>query len=608
VPSKIFFQARYRSLIKMATNQVTPAASDDSEDVDDDVLGRSVLTTPASDDSEDVDDAVLGRSVFIWGRSSDEEAGEDEPIEMDLLDRDCDCGIKLICLGNSDAYVVTVNGDMKRWGPSGKWNAVRHEDRTVAPMDEPILRNISYMDSGDSTYAAIAENGDLFTWGDGGGGKLGHGDEEFHEKPKRVEALAGTIKMKKVVCGTNQTIALAASGEVYGWGSNEDGAEATGHFVTEGSILSPKLIEELSNKQIVDISAYDAHTIALSEDGRLFTWGDGRNGNLGHGDKEHVVVPKLVEGLIGKHVVYASAGVDHTGAVTEDGEIYIWGSNDVGQLGLGRMVPGETVPTLVTSESVRGVFFSKVFCGQNVSYALTKNGELYSWGSNDSGKLGHREQADVFKPRKVKGLKSCRVLDMILFDDHAAALVDKKSLPVDNLVPMTSAFSVAVNEGDFSDVTFLVEGIHICAHRVILTNRCKYFAKIFRSSKKEAKEDSIISISDDVRHHIFLLFLQYLYTDQIKVELDDAVELYFLANVYGLPTLRDKCFDSVQRLLTIEKLGRVLCMSSEKDCEELRIFCLDFARKNFALVSETEGIKEVGFDLLLEIVRGRKLS
>eukprot|EP00527_Entomoneis_sp_CCMP2396_P004524 CAMPEP_0198145644 /NCGR_PEP_ID=MMETSP1443-20131203/24790_1 /TAXON_ID=186043 /ORGANISM="Entomoneis sp., Strain CCMP2396" /LENGTH=42 /DNA_ID= /DNA_START= /DNA_END= /DNA_ORIENTATION= len=42
----------------MATNQVTPAASDDSEDVDDDVLGRSVLTTPASDDSEDVDDAV----------------------------------------------------------------------------------------------------------------------------------------------------------------------------------------------------------------------------------------------------------------------------------------------------------------------------------------------------------------------------------------------------------------------------------------------------------------------------------------------------------------------------------------------------------------------
>jgi RCC1 and BTB domain-containing protein len=186
-----------------------------------------------------------------------------------------------------------------------------------------------------------------------------------HATPKRVEALVG-LTVSQIACGSRHTAVVTHSGALYTWGDKENGV--TGHGDTEGHQYTPKLLERLAGKRVVELSACGFHTGCLTEAKELFTWGEGKFGRLGHNCERNCHTPRLVETLIGKNPCRISCGGFHTAAVTEDGNLYTFGGGEHGQLGHNDRM-NKLKPTIV--QALDGVFISQITCGWSHSVALT---------------------------------------------------------------------------------------------------------------------------------------------------------------------------------------------------------------------------------------------
>lgn len=87
-------------------------------------------------------------------------------------------------------------------------------------------------------------------------------------------------------------MALSSDGKVYSWGEGDDGKLGHGN---KNGYEHPQIIEALQGKEITDISCGGAHSAAVTVNGEVYTWGRGRYGRLGHGDSDEQIRPKLVQ-------------------------------------------------------------------------------------------------------------------------------------------------------------------------------------------------------------------------------------------------------------------------------------------------------------------------
>jgi hypothetical protein len=181
------------------------------------------------------------------------------------------------------------------------------------------------------------------TWGVGKRGQLGHGRRLDERVPRMLLGGIGYgIRIVQVSAGGGlvrvaHTLLLTSTGRVLSFGTGQYGA--LGHGYSGGKqlpdILRPQYIEALAGTRIVCVSAGEIHSAAVSVDGDVYTWGDGFCGQLGNADKKPQVVPVQVEcgGLDDECVSHVSCGARHTLAVTEDGEVFSWGLGHFGVLG-----------------------------------------------------------------------------------------------------------------------------------------------------------------------------------------------------------------------------------------------------------------------------------
>jgi len=553
-----------------------------------------------------------GLAVFTWGRGEDGQLGlgdtsdQDEPTYVDALRG---VGVRQIACGSGHTVVLSTEGEVFTWG-RGDDGRLGHGDngwKYVPRITQSLAGQVVVqVTCGSYHTAAVSGNGDLFTWGGGMYGKLGHGNEMGHSTPKRVEALAG-LAVSQIACGSRHTVAVVSNGALYSWGDKENGV--AGHGDTEGHQYTPKLVERLAGKTIVQLSACGFHTCCLDSSSEVYSWGEGKFGRLGHGTERNCHTPRLIEALLGKSPRQVSCGGFHTAVCTEDGSLYTFGGGEHGQLGHNDRV-NKLTPTLV--EALSDKYVSQITCGWSHSVALTSQGRVYCWGNGDHGKLGHGSGRKVSVPNLVDKLKDYRVVRVASYNEHTAALVE----PFDhtnglgggvNAVPVTTTYSsqmrALVDDEEYSDVTFLVEDQPVYAHRAILAQRCDHFAAMFRSGMKEACE-RMVPIPD-ISRRVFLLLLEYIYTDTVKVDVEHAIELYIASDMYQLDRLRDMCCTVVKRNLNAENAGPLLQSASENHCQILRDVCMTYVVENFDIVSKTEGIKQVSHSLLLEILSQR---
>ena len=288
---------------------------------------------------------------------------------------------------------------------------------------------------GASHVAAVARGRGVYTWGEGRGGRLGHGSHASRALPTKLRGVVvdaaglggdgdgdedGDGDDVQVCCGGSVTFAVSGDGRCSAWGDAEGqsasvfgtGTDSRGARGYGGSAFGsasrwtpvPVLLPGLENgarRLVKSVSASRSHVAALAADGALFVWGENAFGALGVGrsekefgfEKEDALsraTPTLVEALRGKRVTSVSCGRWHTAAVA-DGEVFAWGDAEGGKLGLGALPgssPGggeKTARSVFTPARVAGNAFSAppahVSCGTWHTLCLTEDGALYVCGA-----------------------------------------------------------------------------------------------------------------------------------------------------------------------------------------------------------------------------------
>nr|POE46451.1 ultraviolet-b receptor uvr8 [Quercus suber] len=185
------------------------------------------------------------------------------------------------------------------------------------------------------------------------------------------------------------------------WGNGDYGR--LGHGGLE-SQWRPAICSAFRDQSLRAISCGGAHTLFLTESGRVFATGLNDFGQLGISEnKSYSLGPVEVSGLQ-KEIALISAGYYHSCAITVDGELYMWGKNSNGQLGLGKR-SAEVVPLPTKVDCLDGITIKMVALGSEHSMAVTDGGEALSWGIGDSGRLGHDHDSGIlgfFKSTRSK--------------------------------------------------------------------------------------------------------------------------------------------------------------------------------------------------------------
>jgi alpha-tubulin suppressor-like RCC1 family protein len=274
-------------------------------------------------------------------------------------------------------------------------------------------KQVVSVSAGDYHTAAITDAGELFTWGGGGSGRLGHGDEEDRLVPTQVQGAPRGKHVLAVSGGYSDMAAVAAGGELYVWGS----AEACG---VGADIRTPR---EVSGLTVAAASAGFNHTAILTTAGNVYTFGRGVEGQLGHGDKNLRAVPTFVRGALQARVAMAvSAGFLSTAVLMQSGQLYTFGNEHDD----GEEVEESNLPTLVAAPLGKR-FVSASNAGYH-TVATTGDGACYSWGRGVYGRLGHGDEEDCILPKQVEALAGKRVSAVAAGGHHSAAITTEGDL------------------------------------------------------------------------------------------------------------------------------------------------------------------------------------
>ncbi len=351
--------------------------------------------------------------LFIWGKNSYYNLGTGSTSSSvrpyHLLST---YNFTSACAGKFHGAAVTTTGKVFTWGTNTQ------DGRITCNTDSP-LRTCSETSCSctNSSYAPVIY------------GMLGLGNYYYSLTPREV-SLGAEAMAVEISCGLYHTVARTTTGKLYAWGYGGYGQLGVGDWTDRHA---PTLVASTSNNtvgtEIIMVATGQYHTIALSSQGEVYTWGDNSKGQLGYS-----VVPPIREYILSyKHpilvrstiltlpVIKVAAGYASSYALTSTGEVYAWGDNSQGQLGLGSTPSSVSIPTRVSS--LKGVHVISLSCSTNTVMAVTRNGSAYSWGVNTNGQAadGSSTSKNVPKlvvnpyPRKIVGASPGNVFSLALF-------------------------------------------------------------------------------------------------------------------------------------------------------------------------------------------------
>jgi alpha-tubulin suppressor-like RCC1 family protein len=292
-----------------------------------------------------------------------------------------------VATGYDHACAVLDSGAVKCWGRNsiGQLGDGSTNSRP-APGPAVDLGGVraSAVTASFASTCALLDGGAIKCWGDGANGLLGNGDTSNQTAPVSVTGLAGPATA--VACGYFHCCALvtvAQGSQVFCWGSNSTGAVGSGN--EQGSYTSAIPVANLAPRAI-RIAPGEYYTCALLDTGEVLCWGDDTAGMLGIGLGPWRLQPYMAVGL-GAAAVAVASGHTLACAILTAGDVWCWGSNVAGGLGIGsadastRAVP--TSPVDLAGHAARAITV-----GDSHVCVVLDSGELKCWGENTSGQLG----------------------------------------------------------------------------------------------------------------------------------------------------------------------------------------------------------------------------
>ncbi|XP_077527019.1 RCC1 and BTB domain-containing protein 1-like isoform X1 [Haemaphysalis longicornis] len=470
------------------------------------------------------------------------------------------------------------------------------------------LRLACVFGSSGNEALMVTQDDDVYALGSNSSGCLGLGDTHRSLEPRRVDSLCRR-GLHSVAYGSGpHVLAVTEAGELLSWGHN--GYCQLGHNGNTQGLVPSSISAGLAHR-VAQVACGSHHSLALTTNGEVYAWGQNNCGQVGSGSTTNQPTPRKVSsGIGGRRCIGVACGRTSSMAVLENGEVFGWGYNGNGQLGLGNNV-NQTSPRRVTN--LQGVVIQKVVCGYAHTMALSDKGVLYTWGANSYGQLGTGNKANQVSPfrmptdigriveiaashynhisalmtqtSRVYMWGQCRGQSVTtptetpfhsihdVFACFACPTVSWKPMIVDicNHNKVGDSLKLAFNDPSTSDLKFCVEGRMNPVHKAIL--------KI-----------STVDVTT-FPYAVYKAFLEY--TDRVDLPPEDAIGLLDLVNSYCEAQLKRHYERIIMHGVLVDNVAMMYAAAIKLEAKDLEEFCFRFALNHLTAVVQTDAFHKL---------------
>lgn len=252
---------------------------------------------------------------------------------------------------------------------------------TSKATERLLVNRVQWISCGFEHVAALTDAGDVYSWGYGASGVLGHGETSTVLFPRKVASVEDIVYIES---GGYHTVAVDKHGMLYSWGRgdmcqlglpySQMSRDEYGYVV-----LTPTQVH--LEMAVQGVACGEAHTLILTDAGEVLSCGWGAFGQLGRGpwDIQLAEEKGKVQGL--PRVTKVACGLLFSVCLTDTGQVWTWGSGEAGQLGRGATCTQSSFPQSVTVLSSNII---DIVCGANHVLAVAGSREIYAWGSGIS--------------------------------------------------------------------------------------------------------------------------------------------------------------------------------------------------------------------------------
>jgi alpha-tubulin suppressor-like RCC1 family protein len=251
------------------------------------------------------------------------------------------------------------------------------------------------------TQEMSAQTGTVWSWGFNYHGQLGNGLSSYEPQPVPAKIL-NMSRVIDIKGGSGFGLAMDLDGNAWSWGDNTFGELGDGDYDDRyypNLVLLPSgdHFSNIAFSGINQIAAGSHHSLAIKNDGSVWAWGFNGLGNLGNGSTQNSKFPIKVPSLSG--MIAVSAGGDHSLAIKSDGSVWAWGSNSFGELGDGTSTDRSVPVQVIGLNNI-----TAISCGSSHNLALASDGTVWAWGRNTWGQLGDGTTINRTLPVQVNNL------------------------------------------------------------------------------------------------------------------------------------------------------------------------------------------------------------
>ncbi|XP_075662423.1 ultraviolet-B receptor UVR8 isoform X1 [Castanea sativa] len=354
-----------------------------------------------------------------------------------------DQSLRAISCGGAHTLFLTESGRVFATGLNdfGQLGISENKSYSLGPVEvSGLQKEIALISAGYYHSCAITVDGELYMWGKNSNGQLGLGKRsaEVVPLPTKVDCLDG-ITIKMVALGSEHSMAVTDSGEALSWGIGDSGRLGHDHdhdsgilgFFKSTSEYTPRLIKNLEGIKVKNAAAGLQHSACIDENGSVFVFGESAVDKEVFGKVNNTTAQFMISELPYSEEV--ACGGYHTCVLTRSGELYTWGSNENGCLGIG------STDVFDLPERVQGPFLkspvTKVSCGWKHTAAISE-GNIFTWGWGGShgtfsedghssgGQLGHGSDVDYIKPTMITFEGNAKALQISCGFNHTGAILE----------------------------------------------------------------------------------------------------------------------------------------------------------------------------------------
>lgn len=283
-------------------------------------------------------------TVYAWGHNAYGELGDvtcdnkSEPVKVEVPGK-----VVQVAAGNELTFAVCKNGDLYAWGNNESYQM--GDGMNISRMEpEKMMEDVIAVAAGDSHALVIAEDNSLYVFGRNKNGALGIADGECDQTNEEGYACQSTPyklmdNVVSISAGRDYSMAVTADGTLYGWGYDVDGQIG---ITDPDSVNDNKEPYQSVPAEIMDgvkkvVCGARYQSLALTENGDLYAWGNAQVGSLGTQDVDNTEDMIQTTPLkIMSDVKDMAAGSAHTVVLKTDGTAYTFGVNNYGQIGMKR--------------------------------------------------------------------------------------------------------------------------------------------------------------------------------------------------------------------------------------------------------------------------------